>query len=211
MTHPADDTPNKLLNAATTAFLEHGYHGASVRDITHRAGVNIAAVNYHFKDKAGLYQAVVKRQFDAMVSLAGDQNAADCPLEELLETLYRTFLSALKESNACVFHQLMAREETSPSGVMTGFWVDVVKPRQDVLTQRLAEATGLPVHTLALERLTKSVIEIGKGYLRDTQALRALSPAMVDGEDWLESTCQELVYQAQDLIEGVRRRHQNNN
>jgi len=49
------DTPPALLDAAVAVFAEHGYARATVREIVERAGANIAAVNYHFGDKATLY------------------------------------------------------------------------------------------------------------------------------------------------------------
>jgi AcrR family transcriptional regulator len=42
------------------AFADHGYEGATVRDICRAAGVNIAAVNYYFHDKETLYVEAVK-------------------------------------------------------------------------------------------------------------------------------------------------------
>src|SRR5579883_2094429 len=55
----ADATRARLLAAAAVVFGEQGYQFATVRDICTRAGVNIAAVNYHFRDKLGLYTEVL--------------------------------------------------------------------------------------------------------------------------------------------------------
>lgn len=54
------DAKQRLLLAAETVFAERGYDGASVRDITSRAGVNIAAINYYFRDKETLYTETLK-------------------------------------------------------------------------------------------------------------------------------------------------------
>ena len=45
----------RLLHAAGAVFADRGFQAATVREITERARVNIAAVNYHFRDKAELY------------------------------------------------------------------------------------------------------------------------------------------------------------
>lgn len=55
-----------LLAAARSAFSEHGYGAASVRDIAGRAGANPASVRYHFGNKEALYRAVID---DAMTTL----------------------------------------------------------------------------------------------------------------------------------------------
>src|SRR5436305_14921524 len=53
----------KILDAAENAFAEHGYNGASMRDIVREAGVNLATVYYYFGSKTGLMEAVLKRRF----------------------------------------------------------------------------------------------------------------------------------------------------
>jgi AcrR family transcriptional regulator len=56
-------TQAKILDAAETAFADHGYNGASMRDIVRGAGVNLATVYYYFGSKNGLMEAVLKRRF----------------------------------------------------------------------------------------------------------------------------------------------------
>ncbi len=56
----AQETRRKLIDAAGQVFAERGLHAATLQEITARAGVNKAAVNYHFRDKFELYAAVVR-------------------------------------------------------------------------------------------------------------------------------------------------------
>jgi len=60
-----DATRARLLDAAAHVFAEHGFQAATIRDICTRAGANVAAVNYHFRDKAGLYLAVLRHSMNA--------------------------------------------------------------------------------------------------------------------------------------------------
>jgi AcrR family transcriptional regulator len=55
-------TKEKILNAAERLFAEQGFRGTSLRMIVSRAGVNLAALNYHFRSKEGLLDAVVGRR-----------------------------------------------------------------------------------------------------------------------------------------------------
>ncbi len=59
-------TKGKILDAAEALFMEHGYEATSLRAITAAAGVNLAAVNYHFGSKEELFQAVLTRRLDPM-------------------------------------------------------------------------------------------------------------------------------------------------
>jgi AcrR family transcriptional regulator len=60
------DTKDQILDAAEKLFAEVGFGAASVREITHEAGVNLAAVNYHFGSKEGLVRAVVERRVEPL-------------------------------------------------------------------------------------------------------------------------------------------------
>src|SRR6186997_3167761 len=59
-------TKPRILDAAEALFMEHGFEATSLRQITTDAGVNLAAVNYHFGSKEELFQAVLTRRLDPM-------------------------------------------------------------------------------------------------------------------------------------------------
>jgi AcrR family transcriptional regulator len=60
------DTKTRILDAAELLFTEHGFEATSLRSLTAAAGVNLAAVNYHFGTKEELFQAVLTRRLDPM-------------------------------------------------------------------------------------------------------------------------------------------------
>jgi AcrR family transcriptional regulator len=59
-------TKARILDTAEALFMEHGFEATSLRLITAAAGVNLAAVNYHFGSKEELFQAVLTRRLDPM-------------------------------------------------------------------------------------------------------------------------------------------------
>ena len=63
---PQHETRTRILDAAEELFMQHGFEGTSMRLLTSRAGVNLAAVNYHFGSKDALIEAVFRRRLDPM-------------------------------------------------------------------------------------------------------------------------------------------------
>lgn len=59
-------TCHRILDTAERLFSDEGFHATSLRQITQDAGVNLAAVNYHFGSKQALILAVFRRRLDAL-------------------------------------------------------------------------------------------------------------------------------------------------
>ena len=66
MSTPHFSTKERILGAAETLFAQHGFAGTSLRQVTSRADVNLAAVNYHFGSKENLINEVFRRRMDEM-------------------------------------------------------------------------------------------------------------------------------------------------
>jgi AcrR family transcriptional regulator len=60
------DTKTRILDAGERLFVEHGFEATSLRSLTAAAGVNLAAVHYHFGSKEELFEAVLTRRLDPM-------------------------------------------------------------------------------------------------------------------------------------------------
>ena len=63
---PQHETRTRILDAAEAMFMQHGFEGTSMRQLTAEAEVNLAAVNYHFGSKDALIEAVFRRRLDVM-------------------------------------------------------------------------------------------------------------------------------------------------
>ena len=63
---PQHETRTRILDAAEELFMQHGFEGTSMRLLTAKAGVNLAAVNYHFGSKDALIEALFRRRLDPM-------------------------------------------------------------------------------------------------------------------------------------------------
>ena len=99
------ETVERILDAAEQLFAEKGFAETSLRLITSKAGVNLAAVNYHFGSKKSLIQAVFTRFLDPFVSnleqeLDRNEQAGnpELSLEALLDMLVRLVLAVKPRS-----------------------------------------------------------------------------------------------------------------
>src|SRR3954451_22867648 len=116
-------TRQRLLEVAGEVFAEQGFKNATVRDICKRADANVAAVNYHFGDKEGLYNATLQHWIGEAVEqfpmLMGVPESA--PPEDRLRGFIRGTLSRMLHAGAAGWHgQLMAREMVEPTAALDG-------------------------------------------------------------------------------------------
>ncbi|GLQ48470.1 transcriptional regulator [Dyella lipolytica] len=87
-----DETRQRIIAAAVTLFGEHGFAGASTRDIAAAAGVNAPALQYYFENKEGLYQACaeyitndLKARFAPVMRQANDVLKSDGDTDALID------------------------------------------------------------------------------------------------------------------------------
>ncbi len=57
----SQDTAGRIVSESTRLFARKGYDGVSIKEISEAAGVNIAAVNYHFDSKARLFRHIIEQ------------------------------------------------------------------------------------------------------------------------------------------------------
>ncbi len=116
--HPPVSSPastkDRILGAAEQLFAQRGFDGASLRQLTTAAGVNLAAVNYHFGSKEKLVEEVFRRRLDAlnarrMEALArlGDEHPPT--LEEVLDAYIRPALELSHDNHGSLFMRVLAR------------------------------------------------------------------------------------------------------
>lgn len=110
------DTQIKIIEAAEVEFAKHGFEGASVRSITTRASVNIAAINYHFGSKEDLFKKMllyriepINRQRLEMLDAAyAASNGEALEMLEVIEIIVRPLISSLIDNSDSEHHFMRA-------------------------------------------------------------------------------------------------------
>lgn len=126
------DTRARLIDAAGEEFAEHGFAKATVRDICARAGANIAAVNYHFRDKETLYLETLRHAHRYSIEHYPHHGGLkpDAPAKDKLRAFVRAFLAKMLDCKRPKWHgRLISREMTEPTPALTLLIEEGVRPQ----------------------------------------------------------------------------------
>jgi len=156
---PPISTRSRILEVAEDLFAERGLDRVSIRDITRKARVNLAAINYHFGSKNDLIVAVFERgivpvnaarlaALDVLEKAAGKRSPK---LEDILEAFIRPAIPASAEAatRGSAFSKLFGRCLSEPS------------PEVEALLKKQFEPLADRMHAMlnrSLPRLSRSEI-----------------------------------------------------
>lgn len=133
-----------IIEAAGRIFAEQGFPKATVRDICKHAGANVAAINYHFGDKKGLYLAVLKHHqeiaaqtYPPFAGIKESQNP-----EEKLKVYIRYFLLRIMDERPAWLGKLLAREFTEPTWAFDIILEETIRPSYQLLMGIVTEILG---------------------------------------------------------------------
>ena len=186
------DTRERILDAAERLFMAHGYEGTSMRQITGEAGVNLAAVNYHFGSKESLMQEVFRRRLDWLneermrVLDAYEKDAGGNALKpsQIVDGFFGTLLRLADDDQhgGMTFLRLLGRTLTEPSEFIRTFLAHEYKPVMDRYKEALFRA--LPVVPKA-EIVWRFHFMLGAtSYaIAGTDALRLVTDWQIEEED----------------------------
>jgi AcrR family transcriptional regulator len=137
------ETRARLLQTARRLFGANGFKAVTVRDICSAARANVAAVNYHFGDKLGLYREVLQEAIDAMRETTAAARAAGSGLapEEQLRAFVRVFMQRALSGGEAI-HRLITRELNDPTPALDVLVEQGVRPRVEYLAGVVAAMLG---------------------------------------------------------------------
>ena len=139
------ETRARLLKSAAQLFADRGFKKVTVRDICRAARANVAAVNYHFGDKTGLYREVLQLAIDTMRETTDAARAAGAglPAEERLRRYISVSLCrAMRSGNATWISRLVNREMSDPTPTLDAIVDQAIRPRVEDLSAMIAEILG---------------------------------------------------------------------
>jgi AcrR family transcriptional regulator len=174
---PDVNTKDTLLAAAIQVFADKGFDAATVRDICGRAKANVAAINYHFGSKDGLYVAVLREVFPQdEYNFATDRSE---PAEQRLYAFLRTLASEIYERGNGMIAQRWAiflREMAKPSDNLDFIVRRQVQPRADELRDIVAAILGPNAPEQVLAYASSNIWALMLDHLLTQPILDRLSP-----------------------------------
>lgn len=122
-------TKNKILDAAEELFAEHGFAETSLREITAKAEVNLASVNYHFGSKKSLIESVFDRFMESftnqlMTEMAAlDRGGEKVSVTAVLNTLVNPLIQIdnIRPNGSSVFMKLLGKAYAETQGHIRRF------------------------------------------------------------------------------------------
>jgi TetR/AcrR family transcriptional regulator, regulator of cefoperazone and chloramphenicol sensitivity len=155
MNEPQPDTRTRLLEAGLDHFGRVGFEGANIRAIAAAAGANIAAINYHFGGKRGLYLAVANHIVEGIsaaigpiaaeiIAIAAKPRLAPAEARAALEQFVRTAGRLLATSpRAERWARFILREQLDPTDAFEIIYNSIMGRMHRTLTALVAAVLEL--------------------------------------------------------------------
>lgn len=191
-----DETRQRIIDAAIELFGEHGFAGASTRDIAAKAGVNAPALQYYFENKEGVYRACVEAMAELGWSVLGpavEHARAALDAEADVDALIDAFIGILRTLADRIFtvpktlgqRMFFAREQVGqePAGATDILMKRVRKPLNDVSAELVGRISGRPADDPVTRLRTMSLFgQLTVFHLVQRSALQLLDWDGFDGE-----------------------------
>jgi AcrR family transcriptional regulator len=139
------ETRQRLLEAAGEVFAERGFRNTTIREICRRAQANLAAVNYHFRDKERLYFAVMEYAHACALEKypLAQRESEEMPAADRLHAFIRhLLLSIFDKGPPAWLGKLMAREMIEPTRALDDLVESIIYPMFQKLGAIVRELLG---------------------------------------------------------------------
>lgn len=156
-----EQTRQQLLEIAGRVFAQQGYSRATSKEICERAGANVAAVNYYFGGKEGLYAAVLELAHARLVSLdlvTQTTQGSGTPADKLRALLGRVVDEISKRNDGSWELRVLSREVLSPTPMSDPMIARQIKPKFKLMAGMIADVLGVPADDPAVSRCMVSIV-----------------------------------------------------
>ena len=180
----AEKCEQRLLDAAAEVFAEVGFKDATVREICRRADANVAAVNYHFGDKAQLYSQTLRHLANA-ASQKYPFGFGVSPTAEghvRLRAFVESFLMRVfSDDRAALYGRIITREMVEPTHALQERIDETIRPMAELISDIVRQILGKRASDDEIRRGALSVVGQIVFYKHCQPILGALFPGKTVG------------------------------
>lgn len=177
----AQETRRLLIDAAGAVFASCGLHASKIKDITDRAGVNLAAVNYHFSDKFELYAAVIRHAL-ASKCLPPDDPPGATPAERLRSFVRHVIDDIYDTTRPAWIPAVLAHEFATPTAALTSVIEELIRPRVQFVNAIIRDILGPAATEAQVLRAGTSVASQCFVLVYNGEVIRRLHPGLLREE-----------------------------
>lgn len=200
------ETRTRILEAAAAIFAEHGYAATTIRQICSQAQVNLAAVNYHFGGKEGLYRETIRfvraRAYERYPITYG--LSADASPEQQLRAFIRSFLlrTSFDEANHD-FGTIVMREMVEPTAALDMMLDEGIRSMFGQLVGIVQKLLPEDMDAETILASARSIISQCLFYLFSRSVISRMSPEEKMGQEDLDRVTEQILLFSLSALHGI--------
>jgi TetR/AcrR family transcriptional regulator, regulator of cefoperazone and chloramphenicol sensitivity len=203
----APDARQRLLAAGLQLFAQQGFKQTSTRELAEAAQVNVAAISYYFKDKAGLYRAVFFEPLGSAPDNIARFSDSSLPLDAVLRGYMAGFLEPLKQGDmARLCIKLHFREMLEPTGLWAEEITQGIQPEHQALVAVLCRHMAVAQPDSDMQRLAISLAGLAMHVHVGHDVIAVLAPQLSSGPNAVDSWVDALVMYGLAMVQAEKQR-----
>ena len=175
-----NDSAQRLIEAAGQIFAEHGYHGARVRDIVRAADVNLAAVNYYFGGKEGLYAATITELAAKRLAEWPKPIDGEDPEATLFRCIKQTLERVLELEHRSTLSRIIAHESMKPTPYFEKLVAEIIRPQLEAFSSLATKIGGGNLDKEKADAAASSILGQCLFFLLARGAVERIYPAFLE-------------------------------
>jgi len=206
-------TRYRLLEAAGEVFAKRGFRQATVREICRRAHANVAAVNYHFHDKQGLYEAVLKHALRCArekYSTGQRSITAANAGQELCDMITARLHAVFDLGRTAWYSKLMSREMMEPTKALDALVKEELEPSFERLQLCVRAILGPTADDEQVRRCAFSISSQWVFYHYNRQVISRLDPTLRFGPGNIDALATHITQFSLAALQELRRTNDRN-
>jgi TetR/AcrR family transcriptional regulator, regulator of cefoperazone and chloramphenicol sensitivity len=206
MEEEISDTRIRILEAASSIFAEHGFAATTIRHICSKAQVNLAAVNYHFGSKEGLYRETIRfareRAYNRYPTTYG--LAAEASPEQQLRAFVHSFLLRTSfDERTQEFGTIVMREMVEPTAALDTMLIEGIRSLFGQLVGIVSDLLPEDTDAETILASARSIISQCLFYLFSRSVISRMSPEEKFGLEDIDRVSEQILLFSLTALKGI--------